>query len=237
MASIDRLYAYAEERNKGQSQEQAAKTAGGKQAQNQNGTASSSQTKTSLTGQNRLYEYAKLRNKGYTSEQAKSTTTPQSSNLSGPLSSFTNSPFIKIGGVLWPTENFEVRDGNIFDVTAEKLYSEKKNAAIKNTQANYEQFLNGKLKEYGSERTGKFGQYTNNFYDGVRYAEHEQFMSSVLSNNLGKQLEKLQEEYDKLNEEYAGSGSWLLTPDDTNRMRQMEDLQTQIEDIQSQIKE
>ena len=71
MASIDRLYAYAEERNKGQSQEQAAKTVSGNLTQNQNGTARSSQTKTSLTGQNRLYEYAKLRNKGLLSSKAR----------------------------------------------------------------------------------------------------------------------------------------------------------------------
>lgn len=217
MASNDRLYAYAEERNKGQSQEQAAKTASGNQAQNKNSTASSSQTKTSLTGQNRLYEYAKLRNQGYTSERAKSTTTPQSSNLSGPLSNFTNQKWINTGGGRRHVDNFEVRDGIIFDVSP-------RNAAIKNTQANYEQFLNNRLKEYGSDRTGRYGQYTNNFLDVTRYAEHEQFMSSVLSNNLEKQLEELQKEYEKIR--IAGTGGRAET-----------DLKKQIAELENQISE
>lgn len=113
-------------------------------------------------------------------------TSPQSSNLSGPLSA----------------------------------YTEKK----RNTQANYEQFLNGKLKEYGSGRTGRYGQHTNNFMDINRYAEHEMFMSTVNVNNLEKQLKELQKEYEKVR--ISGTGGSAET-----------DLKKQIAEVENQIKE
>lgn len=141
----------------------------------------------------------------------------QPSASSGPLSAYTDKKWINTGGGRRHVDNFEVRNGKIFDVASE-------NAAIRNTQANYEQFLNGKLKEYGSGRTGRFGQYTNNFMDINRYAEHEMFMSTVNVNNLEKQLKELQKEYEKVR--ISGTGGSAET-----------DLKKQIAKVESQIKE
>lgn len=141
----------------------------------------------------------------------------QPSASSGPLSSYTDKKWINTGGGRRHVDNFVVRNGRIFDVASE-------NAAIRNTQANYEQFLNGKLKEYGSSRTGRYGQYTNNFMDPNRYAEHEMFMSTVNANNLEKQLKELQKEYEKVR--ISGTGGSAET-----------DLKKQIAKVESQIKE
>ena len=136
---------------------------------------------------------------------------------SGPLSAYTDKKWINTGGGRRHVDNFEVRNGKIFDVASE-------NAAIRNTQANYEQFLNGKLKEYGSDRSGRYGQYTNNFMDINRYAEHEMFMSTVNVNNLEKKLEELQKEYEKVR--ISGTGGSAET-----------DLKKQIAEVEKQIKE
>ena len=146
-------------------------------------------------------------------------TTPTTSQ---PLSAYTNQKWIRTGGGRRHVDNFEVRDGKIYET--EEVLSARRNAAIRNTHANYEQFLNGKLKEYGSERTGKFGQYTNNFFDDARYAEHEMFMSTVNVNNLEKQLKELQKEYEKVR--ISGTGGSAET-----------DLKKQIAEVENQIKE
>ena len=144
-------------------------------------------------------------------------TSPQSPNATQPLSAYTDKKWINTGGGRRHVDNFVVRNGKIFDVASE-------NAAIRNTQANYEQFLNGKLKEYGSGRTGRYGQYTNNFMDINRYAEHEMFMSTVNVNNLEKQLKELQKEYEKVR--ISGIGGSAET-----------DLKKQIAEVENQIKE
>ena len=119
-------------------------------------------------------------------------------------------------------DNFEVRDGKIYET--EEVLSARRNAAIRNTQTSYEQFLNGKLKEYGSDRTGRYGQYTNNFMDINRYAEHEMFMSTVNVNNLEKKLDELWKEYEKVR--ISGTGGSAET-----------DLKKQIAEVENQIKE
>ena len=144
-------------------------------------------------------------------------TSSQSSNATQPLSAYTDKKWINTGGGRRHVDNFVVRNGRIFDVASE-------NAAIRNTQANYEQFLNGKLKEYGSDRTGRYGQYTNNFMDINRYAEHEMFMSTVNVNNLEKKLDDLWKEYEKVR--ISGTGGSAET-----------DLKKQIAEVENQIKE
>lgn len=134
-----------------------------------------------------------------------------------PLNSLTGKPFIKVNGILMPSENYEVRNGFIVDVTAENLARTK-------AQSSYDQYLGDFLKANGSERTGKFGQYTNNFMDINRYAEHEMFMSTVNVNNLEKQLKELQKEYEKVR--ISGTGGSAET-----------DLKKQIAKVESQIKE
>ena len=151
------------------------------------------------------------------SHPRKNNSESQPSASSGPLSSYTDKKWINTGGGRRHVDNFVVRNGKIFDVASE-------NAAIRNTQANYEQFLNGKLKEYGSGRTGRYGQYTNNFMDPNRYAEHEMFMSTVNVNNLEKQLKELQKEYERVR--ISGTGGSAET-----------DLKKQIAKVESQIKE
>ena len=143
--------------------------------------------------------------------------TSQPSASSGPLSAYTDKKWINTGGGRRHVDNFEVRNGKIFDVASE-------NAAIRNTQANYEKFLNDKLKEYGSGRTGRYGQYTNNFMDPNRYAEHEMFMSTVKIKNLEKQLDKLWKDYEKV----------YMAGDDS---RKEVSLKQQIDDVENQIKE
>lgn len=178
-----------------------------------------------------FHEYSRAREQaeasGQTKEQAHQNamaaqgqtkaTSLQSSNVTQPLSAYTDKKWINTGGGRRHVDNFEVRNGKIFDVASE-------NAAIRNTQANYEQFLNGKLKEYGSGRTGRYGQYTNNFMDPNRYAEHEMFMSTVNANNLEKQLKELQKEYERVR--ISGTGGSTET-----------DLKKQIAKVESQIKE
>lgn len=151
------------------------------------------------------------------SNPRKNNSESQPSASSGPLRSFTDKKWINTGGGRRHVDNFVVRNGRIFDVASE-------NAAIRNTQANYEQFLNGKLKEYGSGRTGRYGQHTNNFMDINRYAEHEMFMSTVNVNNLEKQLDELQKEYEKVR--ISGTGGSAET-----------DLKKQISEVENQIKE
>ena len=178
-----------------------------------------------------FHEYSRAREQaessGQTKEQAhqnamaaqgqSTATSLQSSNATQPLSAYTDKKWINTGGGRRHVDNFVVRNGRIFDVASE-------NAAIRKTQANYEQFLNGKLKEYGSGRTGRYGQYTNNFMDQNRYAEHEMFMSTVNANNLEKQLKELQKEYEKVR--ISGTGGSTET-----------DLKKQIAKVESQIKE
>lgn len=178
-----------------------------------------------------FHEYSRAREQaessGQTKEQAhqnamaaqgqSTATSLQSSNATQPLSAYTDKKWINTGGGRRSVDNFEVRNGKIFDVASE-------NAAIRNTQANYEQFLNGKLKEYGSGRTGRYGQYTNNFMDPNRYAEHEMFMSTVNANNLEKQLKELQKEYERVR--ISGTGGSTET-----------DLKKQIAKVENQIKE
>lgn len=178
-----------------------------------------------------FHEYSRAREQaessGQTKEQAhqnamaaqgqSTATSLQSSNATQPLSAYTDKKWIKTGGGRRHVDNFVVRNGKIFDVASE-------NAAIRNTQANYEQFLNDKLKEYGSGRTGRYGQYTNNFMDPNRYAEHEMFMSTVNANNLEKQLKELQKEYERVR--ISGTGGSAET-----------DLKKQIAKVESQIKE
>lgn len=175
-----------------------------------------------------FHEYSRAREQaessGQTKEQAhqNAMAAQGQTNEAQPLSAYTDKKWINTGGGRRHVDNFVVRNGKIYET--DEVISARRNAAIRNTQANYEQFLNGKLNEYGSSRTGRYGQYTNNFMDINRYAEHEMFMSTVNVNNLEKQLEKLQKEYEKVR--ISGTGGSAET-----------DLKKQISEVENQIKE
>ena len=139
------------------------------------------------------------------------------SKSSGLLSDLTKKPFVMVNGILMPSENYVVRNGFIFDATAENL------ARIR-TKNNYDQYLGDFLKANGSKRTGKFGQYNNNFMTGEDYANHELFMSTFAISDLEKQLEEAQKNYEKARLSGEDSGYEVK-------------YKNQIKDLQSQLKE
>lgn len=139
------------------------------------------------------------------------------SKSSGLLSDLTKKPFVMVNGILMPSENYVVRNGFIFDATAENL------ARIR-TKNNYDQYLGDFLKANGSKRTGKFGQYNNNFMTGEDYANHELFMSTFAISDLEKQLEEAQKNYEKARISGEDSGYEVK-------------YKNQIKDLQSQLKE